>query len=160
MPGTAGSIVTSNVDSSIGRSKSMTNAVSTSTSSPTESVGRIRALVGSRVRKAARCAAGSGRPDASSAPASTVTVWYVPGAQAVFGRIVRTVDVASHDSATGVAGSTWSEAATLSRSICTGKLIVTGDAGEAPVRISVANSSGDSASYVVSGFAAVRPAPN
>jgi hypothetical protein len=100
----------------------------------------MTAVVAPRVRKAARTRRSSGWPLASSAPASTVMVWSVPGAQLARGVTVRCVIVASQVSRTAVAGSTDRSASTEAPFIALGKLTTIAARGDSPVSMAVVNS--------------------
>ena len=164
LPGVAGSSRTApaTVAGSTGPANEMMNAVPTETRSPAASVAATDPVAASRVRKTARAGRESGCPEVASAPAWTVIVWNVPADQRPFGEIVSSVAVASQLSATGVAGSTVTAAATEVAFIGVLNRIVTGSRSPRSVANVVVNAAWVRGRIAVGGVATVvagRPAP-
>ena len=156
VPGVAGTIekAASTVAGSMARSKAIVNALPTPIRLPAGTVAAIVAAAASRVRKAARAGVAMGAPLAARAPASTVTVWYVPAAQWPFGVTVSVVAVGSQESDTAVVGVTVSADPTDASSIGTLNWIVTGSARSRSVATTVLNAAAGRGTSTIGAVAA------
>ena len=103
---------------------STSKAVEALTREASRSVAAIVSVAAPRVRKAVWTGLRSGWPLRASAPAATVTVWYVAGRQPTVGAIVRVVSAGSQLRRTSVAGETVVSASTDAGSIGALKVIV------------------------------------
>ncbi len=141
---------------STARSNPIENAVSSATRLASLSVAARTAVVGPRVRKAARTGFVSGRPVPASAPDWTVIVWKVSTAQWLTGTMATAVSSSFQRSSTAVGGSISSAASTDARSIGVEKPMVAAAWSSTSVPTEVRNAAAVSGTISVGGVAVVR----